>query len=187
MSLRKLPGGGLDRLIRKILPSEEDASTLGLIRRMRAARTRGYLTAFELEAVCSWKSPRAIRLVRSNPSSAIRAATRAALATRSERARMESLLELRGVGVPTASAILMLLDPKRYGVIDIRSWQLLHEAGNVRTNARGTGLTLENWLEYLTILRRFARKLRISARDVGRTLFHLHREHQVGRLYGNPS
>ena len=51
MSLRKLPGGGLDRLIRKILPSEEDASTLGLIRRMRAARTRGYLTAFELEAL----------------------------------------------------------------------------------------------------------------------------------------
>jgi hypothetical protein len=28
-----------------------------------------------------------------------------------------------------ASALLTLLDPKRYGVIDIRVWQLLHRMG----------------------------------------------------------
>jgi hypothetical protein len=82
-----------------------------------------------------------------------------------------------------ASALLMLLDPKRYGVIDIRAWQLLYEMGAVQTNARGMGFTTENWLQYLTILRRLARKFRVSARDIGRALFTLHREHQEGRLY----
>jgi hypothetical protein len=35
----------------------------------------------------------------------------------------------KGVSVPMASALLTLLDPKRYGVIDIRVWQLLHRMG----------------------------------------------------------
>jgi len=35
----------------------------------------------------------------------------------------------KGVSVPMASALLTLLDPKRYGVIDIRIWQLLHRMG----------------------------------------------------------
>jgi hypothetical protein len=183
MGLGKLPYSRLEPLIRSRLSSEEDEATAALIHRMRAARNRGYLTASELEAVCYWKSPRAIRLIRSNPPARIRTATRSALAARSEQGRLESLLELRGVAVPMASALLMLLDPKRYGVIDIRAWQLLYEMGAVQTNARGMGFTTENWLQYLTILRRLARKFRVSARDIGRALFTLHREHQEGRLY----
>ena len=38
----------------------------------------------------------------------------------SERKRFEALLDLRGVSVSMASALLVLLNPKRYGVIDIR-------------------------------------------------------------------
>jgi hypothetical protein len=45
---------------------------------------------------------------------------------------------------------------------------------------RGTGFTLENWLQYLAILRRFARKFGVSARDTGRAPFALHRELQEG-------
>ena len=184
LSSRKLPGGRLEPLLRKNLLTVEDEPTAALIVRMRAARRRGYLTPSELEAVCYWKSPRAIRLIRSNLPARVRAATRSALAARNEIGRTKALLEIRGVAVPMASALLMLLDPKRYGVIDIRTWQLLHETGAVTKNARGTGLTLENWLQYLTILRRFARKFGVTARDIGRTLFYIHRERQEGRLYG---
>jgi hypothetical protein len=84
-----------------------------------------------------------------------------------------------------ASALLMLLDPKRYGVIDIRAWQLLYATGTVRKNARGMGFTVENWLEYLTVLRRLARKFRVSARDIGRALFDIHAKYQEGLLYGS--
>ena len=83
--------------------------------------------------MCYWKSPRAIHYVRSNSPTSVRAATRKALTTRSERRRLEALVQLQGVSIPMASAILMLLDPKRYGVIDIRVWQLLHEVGAVTT------------------------------------------------------
>ena len=183
MGLRKLPDGQLLPLIRKNLRVEEDEPTAALVARMREARGRGYLTASELEAVCYWKSARAIHLIRSNRPARVRSATRSALAARSERRRLEFLLELSGVGVPMASAILMLVDPKRYGVLDIRAWQVLHETGMVRMNPRGTGLTLENWLEYVAILRRFARKLHVGARDIGRALFLVHTRYQEGRLY----
>lgn len=92
-------------------------------------------------------------------------------------------MELRGISVPMASALLMLLDPKRYGVIDIRVWQLLRELGAVKKNAGGVGFGLNNWYQFLMIIRYFAKKLRVKARDIERTLFVVHREYQAGRLY----
>ncbi len=77
----------------------------------------------------------------------------------------------------------MLLDPKRYGVIDIRVWQLLHKVGTVTENADGVGFNFKNWYQFLMVLRYFAKKLGVSARDIERTLFLVHKEHQKGRLY----
>ena len=142
-----------------------------------------YLTPYELEAVCYWKSPRAIQYIRSNSPARIRARTRSALATRSERRRLEALRQLKGVSVPMASALLMLLNPKRYGVIDIRVWQLLHKVGTVTKNAGGVGFTFKNWYQFLVLLRYFAKKLGVGARDIERTLFMVHKEYQAGRLY----
>jgi hypothetical protein len=170
-------------LIRRHLKAEEDEATALLCRRLRAAARRGYLTASELEAACRWKSPRAIHHVRANTPKRIRAATAAALGARSEDARLQALLGLRGVSVPTASAVLTLTDPRRYGVIDIRVWQLLHARGVVTRNAPGVGLSAGNWREFLGVIRHFARTLRVRARDVERTLFDAHRARQQGRLY----
>ena len=96
---------------------------------------------------------------------------------------MEALLQLQGVSVPMASALLTLLDPKRYGVIDIRVWQLLHAIGAVGENPRGAQFSLKNWLQFLVILRHHASRLRVTARDIERTLFDAHRAHQQGTLY----
>lgn len=173
----------LEPLIRRHLSTDEDAGTARLCRRLRVARARGYLTRSELEAVCRWKSPRAIHQVRANTAKRVRAATTSALGTRSEPRRLESLVRLRGVSVPMASAVLTLIDPRRYGVIDIRVWQLLHARGAVRRNAEGVGLSAGNWREFLAVIRHFARKLRVKARDVERALFDAHRARQKGRLY----
>lgn len=183
MALKKLPYSTLEPLIRAHLSVEEEESATDLIRRLRAARKRGHLTASELEAVCYWKSPRAIQYIRSNHPTLIRSATRSALATRSERRRLEALMQLKGVSVPMASAVLMLLNPKRYGVIDIRVWQLLHAVGTVTKNSGGIGFNFKNWYQFLVILRYFAKKLGVSARDIERTLFVAHKEYQAGRLY----
>lgn len=173
----------LEPLIRRHLSTDEDAGTARLCRQLRVARARGYLTRSELEAVCRWKSPRAIHHVRANTAWQVRAATGVALRARSETKRLDALLRLQGVSVPMASAALTLIDPRRYGVIDIRVWQLLHARGAVTRNAEGVGLSAGNWRQFLAVIRHFARKLRVKARDVERALFDAHRARQKGRLY----
>ena len=96
---------------------------------------------------------------------------------------MQLLTGLRGVSVPTASAILTLVDPRRYGVLDIRAWQLLFGLGTVGRRPAGRGFALRDWLEYLGELRRHARRLGVPARAVEYTLFLCHRKFQKGRLY----
>jgi hypothetical protein len=183
MPLRKLPSVQLESLIRRHLSTDEDRATMALVRRLRIAKKRGYLTRSELEAVCYWKSPRAIHHIRSNSRSAIRAATRQAFATRSEGERLEALRQLKGVSVPMASALLTLVEPRRYGVIDIRVWQLLYVVGTVRQNEAGIGFNFKHWEQFLTVLRHFARKYEVTARAIERTLFLVHREYQMGTLY----
>jgi hypothetical protein len=183
VGLRELPYEKLEPLIRDYLCNEEFEDTAALIDRLRPARRRGYLTSKELEEICRWKSARAIHHIKANTAKQIRAATSAALKTRSELRRLEALTALRGVSIPTASAVLMLLDPKRYGVIDIRVWQLMHKVGAVKKNPRGIGFTFQNWYQFLMIIRYFAGKFGVSARLVERTLFLAHKEYQAGRLY----
>jgi hypothetical protein len=105
------------------------------------------------------------------------------LAARSERGRLTALSSLSGVSVPVASAILTLIDPRRYGVLDIRVWQLLHALGAVRTRPGGRGFEARHWDEFLGCLRPAARRLGTTVRAVEYTLFHCHRRFQLGRLY----
>jgi hypothetical protein len=151
--------------------------------RVRAARRRGFVSRGEFLAMCRWKSPRAQRHYLRNGAARIREASRRALAARSERRRIEHLLELDGVSVPVASAILTLLDPRRYGVLDIRAWQMLYAVRGVDANPAGRGFTVAQWLRYLETLREHARRLRASARAVEFTLFLCHRKRQRGLLY----
>ncbi|MGH9888641.1 MAG: hypothetical protein ACREBE_24125, partial [bacterium] len=156
MALRRIPYSDLEPLVREHLSVEEDAGTVFLTGKLRAAKRRGYLTRGELEAVCRWKSARAIRYIRANSHYRVRTVTGAALATGNEERRLEALLQLDGVSVAMASAVLTLLDPKRYGVIDIRVWQLLYAMGAVTENPKGVQLRAKNWLQFLAILRRLS-------------------------------
>ena len=183
MGLKKIPYQTASLLIRACLSTDEGEETIDLIRRLRPVRARGYLTRGELEAVCLWKSARAIQHIRSNSASQIRTATRRALSTASERRRLEELMALRGVSVPMASSILTLVNPRRYGVIDIRVWQLLHAIGAVTKKPAGVGFGFNDWHEFLTILRYFAKKFNVNARDIERSLFSAHQKYQKGRLY----
>ena len=183
MPLRRLPDTTLDVLLRRELVREEHPPTAALIRELAGVRARGAFTRGEFTRMCRWKSPRARLLWEANSPARVRAVSRAVLATRSERRRMELLTSLRGVGVPIASAILTLIDPRRYGVLDIRAWQLLFAIRSVTLNARGQGFTIEQWEQYLSALRQHARRLRVTARTVEYTLFLCHRKFQQGTLY----
>ncbi|MBI3031275.1 MAG: hypothetical protein HYY64_17375 [Candidatus Rokubacteria bacterium] len=184
--MRRVKYVSLRQLLRHELVSEEDAGTQALIRRLRHVKRAREFSRHEFLAMCRWKSPRAMGKCRGNSAATIRRVSRAALAARSERTRMSLLTSLHGVGLPMASAILTLIDPRRYGVLDIRVWQLLFAMDSVRTNPRGVGFDLGNWYQYLRRLRDHARAMGVSARTVERTLFEYHRKVQQGRLYEWP-
>jgi hypothetical protein len=185
MGLRRIPYRRLQSLVRAFLKENEEEDTAAVIRELRAVRTRGYLTRKELERICQWKSPRAIRHIRSNSPAKVKGATRRAFETRIELKRLDALCELKGVSIPMASAILTLTNPKRYGVIDIRVWQVLYQLGSVTKNAGGIGFSGRNWYQYLMILRYLSKKLGVTAREVERAIFSAHHAYQKGKLYSN--
>jgi len=182
--LRPLRYATLSSLLRAELVGDEHPATAALIHALAGVRGRGSFTRAEFRRMCRWKSPRARPLWEANSADRIRAVSRAVLTTGSERRRMELLTSLRGVGVPVASAILTLIDPRRYGVLDIRAWQLLMATGAVSTNPRGQSFTIAQWEQYLAALRRHARRLGVTARTIEYTLFECHRTHQRQTLYG---
>lgn len=183
MPLKRLPYKRLQHLIGIHLSTKEHPATQNVIDQLSSARERGYLTKPELVKVCQWKSPRAIKHIRRNHTTTIERITRTTFRTRSERKKLELLTNLNGVSVPMASSILMLTNPRRYGVIDIRVWQLLYKTGTVTTNPDGIGFDFNHWYRYLMIIRYYARKYKVGARDIERTLFNVHRLYQKGTLY----
>lgn len=167
--------------------ADEEEDTEALICRLRPAKSRGYLTRGEFLAVCNWKSPRARRHFERNSHHNIRRATQVAFGSRSERVRFDALTVLAGVSTPMASAILTLTDPRRYGVIDIRVWQMLFRLGSVSTRPSGIGFQFNHWHRLLVVLRSHASRLAVDVRAIERTLFFHHRSHSRGRLYRNVS
>jgi len=173
----------VSELLVNVLTREESPATRQLILDLRGARRRGYLTKREFLEICRWKSPRALRLCESNSPDRIRRRSATALASRNERTRFNALTDLHGVGAPTASAILTLTNPRRYGVLDIRVWQVLHALGSVTTKPGGAGFAFDDWHHYLVTLRDHAKTLGVSVRTVEYSLFLYHQRVQRGPLY----
>jgi hypothetical protein len=83
----------------------------------------------EVMTVRTSKMPRSKPLVAANPRTDVVDATRRALdATADERDRMESLLALRGVDVPSGSALLHFAEPEAYPILDGVTVQTLDKA-----------------------------------------------------------
>lgn len=181
-----MPYPDLAALLATELTRDDTPDTLQLIDELRVVRQRGYLTRREFLTVCRWKSPRSIRHCMKNSPARIRRQSAIALASRSEQVRFDALTALDGVGAPTASAILTLTDPRRYGVMDIRVWQLLFEFGSVRTKPGGAGFNFSHWHLYLVTLRGHAKQLGATVRAVEYSLFLYHQRVREGVLYKRP-
>jgi hypothetical protein len=184
--LRRLSRRALAARLVNLPVLEEDPVTAALIARLAGVRRRRAFGRAELVLMASWKSARARRHYLQNSPALVRVVSRAALAARSERERMAALTRLAGVSIPVASAILTLLDPRRYGVLDIRVWQLLHALDPAIGNRRGRGFTVAHWERYLATLRAEAQRRGVTARAMEWSLFHAHRALQRGRLYDPP-
>lgn len=173
----------IKELIKNNLDTNEVLETSKLIDELKPVLKRGYLTKREFVKIGMWKSPRPKKWYLKNSITDIEKISKEALSTKFEKRRIELLTKLKGVSIPTASAILMLIDPNNYGVIDIRVWQVLYLYGSVKINPDGVGFDFKNWYNYLIKLRFYAKKFKVKARDIERTLFFYHKKIQKGNLY----
>ena len=141
-------------------PNDSDASAAGA-----SASARGYYTADELATVCAWKTPRSKPLVAGNSAAEIEEVTRLALSDSTpERERMEALMSLRGVSVPTASALLHFADPAVYPILDYRALESLGLKGRSTYSTRF-------WLRYLDVCRGLAHDHGVSVRTLDKALW----------------
>jgi hypothetical protein len=137
-----------------------------------AARARGYYRRREFLLVCAWKTPRSAPRVALNTEPAVRAATRRALADPDEALRMEALLALTGVGVPTASTLLYFAFPALYPILDVRALESL----GVKPRSQ---YPVTFWLGYLEACRALADRCGVSIRTLDKALWQWSKEQSV--------
>ncbi|MGB7266038.1 MAG: hypothetical protein WBC92_11035 [Terracidiphilus sp.] len=93
-----------------------------------AIRNGDYSLA-SLEAIVRWKSERAVQYLIGNSSEKIRHVLAVAAShDATTEAAVKALLELHGVDLPVASAILAAIYPERYTVLDYRALEALGHA-----------------------------------------------------------
>jgi hypothetical protein len=129
-----------------------------------AARARGYYTREEFIDVCAWKTVRSRPKIASNPEAAVVDATRRGLAAGDEATRIAALLELEGVGAPTASTLLYFAFPDDYPILDVRALQSL----GVKPRSQ---YPVSFWLAYLEACRALARRSGVSIRTLDKALW----------------
>lgn len=137
-----------------------------------AVRARGYYRRREFLSVCAWKTPRSAPRVALNPEPAVRAATRRALADPDEAVRMQALLSLNGVGVPTASTLLYFAFPALYPILDVRALESL----GVKPRSQ---YPVAFWLGYLEACRGLAAQCGVSLRTLDKALWQWSKERSV--------
>lgn len=139
-----------------------------------AARARGHYTREEFVELCAWKTVRSRPRVAANSEAAVVTSTGRALRSTDEAARMASLLELEGVGVPTASTLLYFAFPEDYPILDVRALDSL----GVKPRSQ---YPLPFWLGYLDACRVLAERHGVSMRTLDKALWQNSKETNKSR------
>jgi hypothetical protein len=139
----------------------------------RVAGTRGWYTRAELLTVARWKTRgRSQRRCELNSNADVRRATARALATLDERERVDALVDLHGVRLPTASVLLHLARPRLFPIIDFRAlWSLGIDEPLAYHSFRF-------WWAYVQACRALATDAGVSMRRLDRALWQYSKERQ---------
>ena len=137
--------------------------------RLRQERQPLYLASAEFDKILHWKLRgqygRQQEGRKANTEDVIRTVTSAAFSVTHPdeeygiELRVGILCALRGVGVPVASAVLALVFPEKYAVIDFRGWRQIFEEEK-------TTFSIPDYKKYLREVRRLADELVWSVQEV---------------------
>lgn len=144
---------------------------------------KGWLSKNEFLSICLWKSRRPKKLLNQNTRTKIKSITKKAFIEPDETKKMKLLTRLSGVSVPTASAILSVVNPKKYPVIDVRCVESLRELDLIDWKS----INIVSWIKYLDVIRSISKSKKKTAREVEKGLFAFNRlklDSELKNLYG---
>ena len=153
---------------------EETEQLKAKLAQVRRERQPLYLTATEFEEILQWKLGQQIGRQRdiraANTEDIIRAVTGLALTiTHADKEyelelRMNIFCSLRGVGVSVASAVLALVFPGEYAIIDFRGWrQIFGEEQSI--------FSIPDYKKYVREIRRLADELGWPVQEVDHAIW----------------
>ncbi|MFA6466405.1 MAG: hypothetical protein WCV71_00925 [Patescibacteria group bacterium] len=134
-------------------------------------RENGYITFKDFYDICMWKSARQKQNYLKNKD-VVEEITRKALNQSDEIDRINTLRQLKGVEIKTASAILTIIFPEKYAVMDERCLDILIDYG-FRISKYPT---IKTWIQYIGIMRSLAKENNVSPRELDMAFFAIHRE-----------
>ena len=117
----------------------------------KVVQKRGYLLWREFVSIGEWKTERQKRRYRNNSKDDVENTTREAFEA-TDKDRIKILCKLKGVGIPVASAILTVVYPKEYCIIDYRTWRALLW---LHAQARKKSFYMTSYEEYSDFLDRY--------------------------------
>ncbi len=134
-------------------------------------KKQGCLSQSDLQKVAKWKAPRSAGHVNTNQEEFVREITRFALNTENERARIEGLTVLDGVGWPTATVILHFFHKDQYPILDYRApWSVSLELPKQ--------YSFGFWWTYVEYCRETASEAGVDMRTLDMALWQYSKENQ---------
>jgi hypothetical protein len=128
-----------------------------------------FLTKEDLLKIVKWKmarlwAKRHLKEIEKNLDSKIIEVTGKALKVSDDKSRIELLTEIHQVGVPLASTILSMLDPKKYAVVDINGWYALY-------GKEKKSFSANDFAVYNAKVRELCSRCSMTAREIDKALF----------------
>lgn len=148
-------------------------------------RKRGYVLRDELYQIVRWKSPRRAALVQRNALREVHRLSGKALARKDNDPSQAAglLTELWGIGIPMASAVLAVVDPQNFGLVDFRAWATLRRWRPDRFPPKHERYwTVKYYLHCLETMRELAEVSGLSCREIDMALWQMDREWSARRM-----
>ncbi len=152
-----------ERIFGKYDPELKEAS--------KYIKSKGFLSKKDLQEIAQWKSPRHAKDTLKNEEKEVEDATGKVFGSNVPEDRISDLDNLKGIGIPTASAILCVYDPENYGVVDIYAWNTLSEIDQLFQEKKYSSFTVGNYKKYLDKIRYLAKENNMTCRQIDMALW----------------
>ena len=131
-----------------------------------------YLNKEKFVKIGLWKSRRPKKKYESNEDLTVREITRFSFSTKSEEARIKSLLVLNGVSYPVASVILHFAFPNEYPILDFRAiWSLGWK--------QPKNYTFDFWQKYCNEMKKISKQTGEDIRTIDKALWEYSKANQT--------